>query len=200
MFFLKLHYNVCSINSRGHTSVQLRSTNEYKGIARTSSSLCNGSALYNKQVQTKSWEMMEPWLGDFWLQIWIAFEQKSSLQSTAGHKLSSCHSHIGYKFTNPLMECSTLWAEQSHQMRNCSQQQQMGWMNPFPLARKKSWIFFVHLDLDCTCKSQVNWSQAYFWEVCGIGFPELSWRVMSRLSLIMCWLLCYTTTTTTTTP
>jgi hypothetical protein len=85
-------------------------------------------------------------------------------------------------------------------MRNCSQQQQMGWMNRFPLARKKSWIFFVHLDLDCTCKSQVNWSQAYFWEVCGIGFPELSWRVMSRLSLIMCWLLCYTTTTTTTTP
>jgi hypothetical protein len=85
-------------------------------------------------------------------------------------------------------------------MRNCSQQQQMGWMNRFPLARKKSWNFFVHLDLDCTCKSQVNWSQAYFWEVCGIGFPELSWRVMSRLSLIMCWLLCYTTTTTTTTP
>ncbi len=94
------------------TYKQTAHCSNFNGNVQTSSSLCNGSALYNKQVQTKSWEMMKPWLGDFWLQIWIAFQQKSSLQSTAGHKLSNCHPPIAYKFTNRLMECSTLWAGQ----------------------------------------------------------------------------------------
>jgi hypothetical protein len=31
------------------------------------------------------------------------------------------------------------------------------------------------LDLYCTCESQVNSKSGLFWEVCGIGFPELSW-------------------------
>jgi hypothetical protein len=115
-----------------------------------------------------------------------------ALQLSPTHCLQVYKSFDGMLY--PLGWAGQSRAEQSHQTRNCSQQQQMGWMDPFPLARKKSWIFFVHLDLDCTCKAQVNSSQAYFERFCGIGFPELSWRVMSRLSLIMCWLLCYTTT------
>jgi hypothetical protein len=71
--------------------------------------------------------------------LW-AEKQLTEYSWTQALQLSPTHWIQVYKsFDGMLYPLSR--AEQSHQMRNCSQQQEMGWMNPFPLARKKSWIF-----------------------------------------------------------
>ncbi len=124
--------------------------------------------------------MMEPWLGDFWLQIWIAFEQKSSLQSSAGHKLSSCHPPIGYKIINPLMECSTLWAEQSRANEKLQPTATNGMNESLPLGQEKVLDFFcpfgsgLHMQVTSEFKSGL-FLRGF------VGLASLNWvGVMSR--------------------